>query len=77
VPRLEEAIAEALTADIFVVIGTSLNVYPAASLVQFVMPGVPIYLIDPKEVNVPTAMPVTVIKATATEGMKLLMQELR
>ena len=77
VPRLEEAIAEALTADIFVVIGTSLNVYPAASLVQFVMPGVPIYLIDPKEVNVPTNMPVTVIKATATEGMKRLMQELR
>jgi hypothetical protein len=38
---------------------------------------VPIYLIDPKEVNVPTNMPVTVIKATATEGMKRLMQELR
>lgn len=76
VPRLEEAIEEVLSADIFVVIGTSLNVYPAASLVQFVMPGVPIYLIDPKEVNVPTAMPVTVIKATASEGLKRLLQML-
>ena len=76
VPMIETAIDYCEKADIFLIIGTSLNVYPAASLVQFVMPGVPIYLIDPKEVNVPTAMPVTVIKATASEGLKRLLQML-
>ena len=77
VPRLEEAIVETLSADIFVVIGTSLNVYPAASLVQYVPEGVPIYLIDPKEVKVPTYMPVEFIKATASEGMARLMELLQ
>lgn len=50
VPRMEEAIHEAETADILLIVGTSLNVYPAAGLVQFVPHGTPIYLIDPKEV---------------------------
>lgn len=76
VPRLEEAVEEVLSADIFLVIGTSLNVYPAASLVQYVRPGVPIYLIDPKEVNVPGHLPVEFIKATASEGLKRLLQVL-
>lgn len=72
VPRLEEAVEATLDADLFVVIGTSLNVYPAASLVQYVPAGVPIYLIDPKEVNVPTRRHVEFIQATASEGLARL-----
>lgn len=72
VPLLESAVLETLTADIFVVIGTSLNVYPAASLVQYVPEEAPIYLIDPKEVNVPIRRHVEFIQATASEGLARL-----
>lgn len=50
VPKMTEAMEEAMTADIFLIVGTSLNVYPAAGLVQYVKSGVPIYLIDPNDV---------------------------
>ena len=52
VPMIETAIEAASQADIFVVIGTSLNVYPAAGLLHYVPTGTPIYLIDPKPVGV-------------------------
>lgn len=74
VPMMEPAARIASEADIFVVIGTSLNVYPAASLMQYVRPGVPIYYIDPNPARVPAG--VEVIKAKATEGMKILAQKL-
>lgn len=48
VPRIEEAIKEVEKADIFVIIGTSMNVYPAAGLIHYVPRGAKIYLIDPK-----------------------------
>ncbi|NDC37883.1 MAG: hypothetical protein EBZ48_07495 [Proteobacteria bacterium] len=51
VPEMERAIAITRTADIFIVIGSSLEVYPAASLVDFVRPGRPIYLVDPHPVQ--------------------------
>ena len=63
-------------ADIFVIIGTSLNVYPAAGLINYAQPGVPIYLIDPKEVKVPYGLNITHIMAGATEGMKQLVEKL-
>lgn len=47
VPMMEEAIKVALSADIFIVIGTSLAVYPAASLLELVKTDTPVYLIDP------------------------------
>ena len=56
-------------ADVFLVIGTSLNVYPAAGLLNYVLSGVPVYLIDPNEVNV-NGKNITVIKKGAGEGMK-------
>lgn len=70
VPNIEPAIALAQEADIFVVIGTSLQVYPAASLMQFVRPGVPVYYIDPNPGPVPAN--VKIIRAKATEGMRQL-----
>ncbi|MDE6854391.1 MAG: NAD-dependent deacylase [Muribaculaceae bacterium] len=67
VPMFEPATEIAAQADIFVIIGTSLAVYPAAALVQYVRKGTPIYYIDPRPSRVPEG--VTVIRATATEGL--------
>ena len=74
VPRLEEAIEEVLSADIFVVIGTSLNVYPAAGLLNYVPADVPVYLIDPKHVPIVSGRKVHVIQKGASAGMEELMQ---
>ena len=72
VPRLTDAIAEVEQADIFVIIGSSLNVYPAAGLVHYVPAGAPIYLIDPKEVQVPAHRAVEVIQEVASVGCQRL-----
>ena len=74
VPMIAPAAEEVGKADVFVIIGTSLNVYPAAGLIHYVQPDVPIYLIDLKEVKVPYGLNVTHIMAGATEGMKQLTQ---
>lgn len=73
VPNMELAVEWVHDADIFVVIGTSLVVYPAAGLLHYVRPGIPIYYIDPKPADITIMEPnVHIIKATATEGMKKL-----
>lgn len=72
VPNMDEAARLAHEADIFVVIGTSLVVYPAASLIHYVRPGVPVYYIDPRPADVSGIPNVTVIAQPATEGMKTL-----
>lgn len=72
VPMIETAVEEVETADILVVVGSSLNVYPAASLVYYARPEVPIYVIDPKPVEVHTNRSITFIQKTASEGMKEL-----
>lgn len=74
VPAIEEAMLLAQKADIFAVVGTSLNVYPAAGLLNYVRPGVPVYLIDPEPVQVYTK--VKVIKEKAGRGVELLRNEL-
>ena len=48
VPMLDKAIEITSKADILIIIGTSMQVYPAASLVNFIKPNTPIYFIDPK-----------------------------
>ena len=75
VPNMEAAAQLAHDADIFVVIGTSLVVYPAAALIQYVKRGVPIFYIDPKPAAVPDW--VTVIQKPATQGVADLIQLLR
>lgn len=52
VPALDEAIPICASADIFIIIGTSLQVYPAAGLVDYVKKNVPKYIIDPKKTNI-------------------------
>ena len=72
VPAIEEAIDIVREADIFVVIGTSLVVYPAAGLLHYVRPGVPVYYIDPNPASTAGIPDVHVIKATASRGLREL-----
>lgn len=76
VPNIDKAIRLAQEADIFVVIGTSLVVYPAAGLINCVRPGTPIYYIDPNPADVSGIPDVTVIKEPATKGMEILARKL-
>lgn len=75
VPNMEKAVELVEKADIFVVIGTSLNVYPAAGLLHYVKKGTPVFYIDPNPAPVPDW--VTVIKATASEGVEILAKKLQ
>lgn len=70
VPMMDDAIAALRNADIFIIIGTSLNVYPAAGLLNYAPARIPIYLIDPNEVNVSSSPRLTIIKKGASEGMR-------
>jgi NAD-dependent deacetylase len=72
VPAMDEAIEIAARADIFVVIGTSLNVYPAAGLINYAPPKAPIYLIDPNTVAVNINREYEFINEKASKGMELL-----
>lgn len=76
VPMIDPAIRMVESCDIFVVIGTSLNVYPAAGLLNYVRRGQPIYLIDPKEVNT-YHNDIHFIKSGASEGVKELSKILK
>lgn len=69
---IETAIEYAETADIFLIIGTSLNVYPAAGLLNYVPANTPVYLIDPKQVPIASGRKVHVIQKGASEGMEEL-----
>ncbi|HHV85030.1 MAG TPA: NAD-dependent deacylase [Petrimonas sp.] len=71
VPMISEAAKMVEKADIFVIIGTSMNVYPAAGLLDDVRKNVPVYLIDPKEVRT-GRHDVHHIKKGASEGVKEL-----
>ncbi|MDR0795027.1 MAG: NAD-dependent deacylase [Tannerella sp.] len=71
VPNIEQAIQIVESADIFVIIGTSLNVYPAAGLLNYVTQGQPIYLIDPNEVKA-YRNDIQLIRAGAAEGVQRL-----
>ena len=72
VPMIETAIDYCLKADIFLIIGTSLNVYPAAGLLNYVPADVPVYLIDPNQVPIASGRPVHVIRKGASAGMEEL-----
>ena len=77
VPLIEPAIEEVEKADIFVVIGTSLNVYPAAGLLRYVRNGIPVFLIDPNPVNDASGRVTHVIQKGAGEGVKELTKILK
>ena len=74
VPNIEPAAQLCEQADVFIVVGTSMNVYPAAGLIHYVPRSTPCYLIDPKAVSV--SRPVTIIQEKATTGVKKVVDEL-
>jgi len=76
VPLMEKAVEEALSADIFMVIGTSLAVYPAAGLIDYVPDKVPKYVIDVKLPYVATRPNLHLIEAKASEGVTRVVNEL-
>lgn len=73
VPMIEKAIGYCENADVFLIIGTSLNVYPAAGLLNYVPAHVPVYLIDPNDVPIASGRKVYVIQKGASDGMEELM----
>lgn len=75
VPEMNRAEQTALTADLFIVIGTSLNVYPAANLINRTKENCQLILIDPNELKVKNSS-ARIIKENATVGVDLLVQEL-
>ena len=68
VPMMEQAIKIVQSADILLIVGTSLQVYPAASLVRLAPITTPIYLIDPQPVN--NENEIIVIRKKASQGME-------
>ena len=72
VPDMDEAVKITSTADIFVVIGSSLNVYPAAGLIDYAPAKASLWLIDPNDVYVPFYRNVEVIKEPASRGVEIL-----
>ncbi len=70
VPKMEEAIEITRTADIFLVIGTSLQVYPAASLIDFVSSKARVFIIDPQLVETPLRQSNIFIQKGASEGIQ-------
>lgn len=77
VPEMDNAIMLAEKADMFMVIGTSLNVYPAAGILNYVPPGAPKWLIDPGDFNLDYVINLKHIKKVATEGMRTFINELK
>ena len=69
VPKIEAAIDVVEEADILLIVGTSLQVYPAAGLYAYAKADTPIYIIDPKDISVRDRR-ITHIKNVATKGME-------
>ncbi len=77
VPAMEEAADTASYADIFAVIGTSLNVYPAAGLIHYVAMTTPVFIIDPKPVTIYTDHTIDYIAEGAGRGVAILTEKLQ
>jgi NAD-dependent deacetylase len=77
VPALERAVELTEIADYFAVIGTSLQVYPAAGLIDFTKATTPVYYLDPKPIKIPNLRnPLHLIPEIASKGMQQLQKEL-
>ena len=72
VPEIETAVDYVEKADMFVIIGTSMNVYPAAGLLNYVPRTAEVYLIDPKPVDTHSMRQIHIIQKGASEGVKEL-----
>lgn len=77
VPAIQEAIPYCEEADVFIVVGTSLQVYPAAGLVDFVRPNTPVYVVDPNLPSVSRRKNVTYIAEKASLGLQIIQNQLQ
>ena len=77
VPMMEKAIEIAQEADVFIVIGTSLQVYPAAGLVHYASKATQKFLIDPKSELPYGANDFTLVRSTATDGVRRVLDQLQ
>lgn len=77
VPLFPVAVSMAMEADVFMVVGTSMVVYPAASLVSYVPAHAPVFIVDPHKPEVPRRPGMRFIEANATVGIPSLMEELK
>lgn len=77
VPLLETAIEITATTDVLIIIGTSMQVYPAAGLINYVKNGTPIYFVDPRpSVRQNDYLNLTIIPKTAVQGLPTLIENL-
>ncbi|WP_179352471.1 SIR2 family NAD-dependent protein deacylase [Winogradskyella vidalii] len=76
VPMIEKAMEVCQTADVLVIIGTSMQVYPAAGLMDYAPEATPIYYIDPKPAYI-NSKSVHIIEKSATQGTKILLELLK
>jgi NAD-dependent deacetylase len=76
VPMMDIAVQEAISAETFIVVGTSLQVYPAAGLIDYVKDEIPKYVIDPKMPSVSLRPNLHLIEKKGSEGMEELAQHL-
>lgn len=76
VPMMDNAYVIAETADIFMVVGTSMAVYPAAGLIDYTPQQIPKYLVDPSDVKVNGISNLKIIKEKASVGLTMLVKEL-
>lgn len=76
VPKIEEAVAAVRGADIFIVVGTSLQVYPAAGLINYTRYEIPKWLIDPSDMQLPRIPNLTFMNEKATTGVDKLVAQL-
>ncbi len=76
VPMMQIAMNMVSTADIFLIVGTSLAVYPAASLVNYLPYNIPIYVVDKKLPSLPNLPKLTAIEQPATIGMQMLLEKI-
>jgi NAD-dependent deacetylase len=77
VPAMEKAVTIVEKADILIIIGTSLQVYPAAGLMNFAKQTIPVYYIDPKPAEIyDLPNDLKIIAATGSKGMKIVQKDL-
>lgn len=77
VPMMENAVEEVLRADVMLIVGTSLSVYPAASLLQYAPTGIPVFLVDPRPAVGISAHPgLQIISENATTGVPIALERL-
>jgi NAD-dependent deacetylase len=74
VPNIEVAAPMVEEADVLVIIGTSMQVYPAASLLYYAKPGIPVFIIDPNDTSVDIDERITCLKMGAGKGVKKLQE---